>query len=229
MKKLSIIIPVLNEELTLEKVLEKVNQAPVLNYQKEIIVVNDGSIDRTQEILESLKDKFNLIILKHKKNRGKGRALRTGLKKTTGQAVIIQDADLEYNPNDYQNLLNAFERTNSIVYGSRNISPKRRGYSHYVAGVWFLTLVNNLLFGSKLTDVYTCYKLFPTDLINSLNLESKGFEIEAEVTAKVLKKGYDIKEVAVSYNPRKFNEGKKIRFRDGLKGLWMMIKCRVKD
>ncbi|MBU1292190.1 glycosyltransferase family 2 protein [Patescibacteria group bacterium] len=228
-KKLSIIIPVLNEEATLEKILERVSQVPVLDYQKEIIVVNDGSTDQTGEILKKVKDKFNLIILKHKKNRGKGQALRTGFKVATGQVIVIQDADLEYDPNDFQKLCHVFEKTGSTVYGSRNLNPERRGYHHYVLGVWVLTLVNNLLFGSKLTDTYTCYKLFPASLIKNIPLESCGFEIEAEMTAKILKKGESINEVAISYNPRKFKEGKKIRFKDGLKGLWTIIKCRVKS
>ncbi len=228
-KKLSIIIPVLNEEKTLRKTLEQVAQAPVFDYQKEIIVVDDGSRDGTINILNKLKDKFNLVVLKHRKNRGKGRALRTGLGKVTGQAVIIQDADLEYDPNDYQNLLTVFEENNSIVYGSRNINPDRRGYRHYVLGVWFLTKVNNLLFNSKLTDTYTCYKLFPADLIKSIDLQSPGFEVEAEITAKILKRGDNIKEVAISYSPRKFSQGKKIKTIDGLKGLWTMIKYRFRD
>ena len=226
-KKLSIIIPVLNEEATLEKVLEQVNSAPVFDYEKEIIIVDDGSTDRTAEILGNVKDKFNLIVLKHEKIQGKGRALRTGFEKITGQAVLIQDADLEYNPNDYQNLLKVFEKTGSVVYGSRNINPNRRGYSHYVIGAWGLTKMNNLLFNSKLTDVYTCYKLFPSYLIKSIPLKSNGFEIEAEMTAKILKKGKDIKEVSINYNPRKFKEGKKIRFKDGLLGLWTMVKYRI--
>lgn len=226
-KKLSIIIPVLNEEATLEKVLEQVNLAPVFDYEKEIIIVDDGSTDRTAEILGNVKDKFNLIVLKHEKIQGKGRALRTGFEKITGQAVLIQDADLEYNPNDYQNLLKVFEETGSVVYGSRNINPDKRGYSHYVLGAWLLTKVNNLLFNSKLTDTYTCYKLFPSNLIKSISLKSNGFEIEAEMTAKILKRGEDIKEVPINYNPRKFKEGKKIRFKDGLLGLWTIIKYRI--
>ena len=226
-KKLSIIIPILNEEATLEKILEQVYLASVFDYEKEIIVIDDGSTDKTAEILEKIKDKFNLIILKHKERHGKGRALRTGFERVTGQVVIIQDADLEYSPNDYENLLKVFENTGSAVYGSRNINPDRKGYSHYVFGVWLLTKVNNILFNSKLTDTYTCYKLFPSDLIKSIQLKSNGFEIEAEITAKILKKGKDIKEVPIKYNPRKFKDGKKIKIIDGLKGLWTIIKYRI--
>ncbi len=227
-KKLSIIIPVLNEKATLFKVLEQVIQASVLDFEKELIVVDDGSTDGTRELLDEIKDKYSLVVLKHKKNRGKGQALRTGFKKATGQAIIIQDADLEYDPNDYQKLLGVFNRTKAVVYGSRNINPERRGYYHYVLGAWVLTKVNNLLFKSKLTDTYTCYKLFPADLIKSINLKSRGFEIEAEITAKILKRGNQIREVAISYNPRKFKEGKKIRFKDGLKGLWTTVRYRIR-
>jgi len=226
-KKLSIIIPVLNEEATLEKILDQVNQAPVLDYQKEIIVVDDGSTDQTRQILKKNKDKFGLIVLTHRKNRGKGRALQTGLKTAAGQVIVVQDADLEYSPQDFQNLLDVFDKTGYVVYGSRNLNPEKRGYHHYVLGVWFLTLINNLLFGSKLTDTYTCYKLFQADLIKSIPLKSNGFEIEAEITAKILKKGENIKEVAIKYNPRKFSQGKKIRFKDGLKGLWTVVKYRI--
>ncbi len=226
-KKLSIIIPVLNEEATLEKTLEQVYSAQVFDYEKEIIIIDDGSTDETPEILERVKDKFNLIVLKHGKRQGKGSALKTGFERITGQAVIIQDADLEYSPNDYENLLRVFENTGSVVYGSRNLNPDRKGYSHYVFGVWFLTKVNNILFNSKLTDTYTCYKLFPSDLIKSIPLKSNGFEIESEMTAKILKKGKDIKEIPIKYVPRKFKDGKKIRFKDGLIGLWTIIKYRI--
>ncbi|MFH1461095.1 MAG: glycosyltransferase family 2 protein [Patescibacteria group bacterium] len=231
MKKLSIIIPVLNEETTLVQILKQVYQAPSLDFEKEIIVVDDGSTDRSGVILENLKDKYQLIVLRHQQNLGKGEAVQTGLAAATGEAIIIQDADLEYQPEDWPKLLKKLESGQpeiGAVYGSRNINPERRGYFRYVLGVWFLTLINNLLFGAKLTDVYTCYKLFPANLIKSIPLESDGFEIEAEITAKILKKGYQIKEVPISYYPRKFQQGKKIRFRDGLKGLKTMIKWRFR-
>lgn len=228
-KKLSIIIPVFNEESTIEEIIEQVKNVPVFNYEKEIIVVNDGSNDKTGEILENIKEKYDLIILRHNKNIGKGKAIRTGLKAVTGSAVIIQDADLEYNPQDWALLLKELNNSNiGAVYGSRNINSKKRGYFHYVLGVKFLTFINNFLFKTKLTDIYTCYKLFPTHLIKSIKLNSNGFEVEAEMTAKILKKGLLIKEVPISYNPRKFKQGKKIRFKDGLIGIWTIVKYRFK-
>jgi glycosyltransferase involved in cell wall biosynthesis len=151
-------------------------------------------------------------------------AIQTGLKAVSGQAVIIQDADLEYSPADWPRLLKELKSDPGAVYGSRNINPKKRGYFHYVLGVWLLTKLNNLLFGSRLTDTYTCYKLFPVQVIKSIPLTSHGFEIEAEITAKILKKGLTIKEVPINYSPRKFSQGKKIRFWDGLLGLWTIIK-----
>jgi len=226
-KKLSIIIPVLNEESTIKEIIEQVEHASVLDYQKEIIIVDDGSSDNTKNILKDIKAQYNLIILEHQKNMGKGRALQTGFKVVTGNAVIIQDADLEYDPNNWAFLLKELNGSEiGAVYGSRNINSKKRGYFHYVLGVKFLTFLNNLLFRSKLTDTYTCYKLFPADLIKSIQLDSDGFEIEAEMTAKILKKGLLIKEVPISYNPRKFKQGKKIRFKDGLIGIWTIIKYR---
>jgi len=229
-KKLSIIIPAFNEESTIEEIIEQVKNAPVFDYEKEIIIVDDGSSDNTKKILENIKEKYNLIILKHSENMGKGKAIRTGLKAVTGSAVIIQDADLEYNPQDWTLLLKELNNSNiGAVYGSRNINSKKRGYFHYVLGVKFLTFLNNLLFRSKLTDTYTCYKLFPAHLIKSIELNSDGFEIEAEMTAKILKKGLLIKEVPIQYNPRKFKQGKKIRFKDGLIGIWTIVKYRIKD
>ncbi len=222
--KLSIIIPVYNEEKTVEQVIRKVINLS-LGLEKELIVVSDGSTDKTNQILRELKKEFNFILLIHKKNQGKGAALKTGIDAISGETVIIQDADLEYNPENWKEMLSQFNQNNA-VYGSRNINPKRKGYSHYILGVWFLTKVNNLLFNSKLTDTYTCYKLIPTKVMQSLNLESNGFEIEAELTAKLLKKGIPIKEIPIDYNPRKFREGKKIRFNDGIKGLWTIIKHR---
>jgi len=227
-KEISIIIPVFNEKGTIEEILKRVTRAPLLNYKKEIIVVDDGSTDSTKNLLKKLNEKFNFMLLEHSKNLGKGAAIKTALKKVTGNFVLIQDADLEYNPRDYQKLLNAVDKDHRVIYGSRNVESRERGYFHYSLGAKILTFLTNLLFGSKLTDVYTCYKLFPSSLIKKLPLASNGFEFEAEITAKILKKGIAIKEIPIHYYPRKFREGKKIRFLDGLKGVWAIIKYWLK-
>ncbi len=227
LKKLSIIIPVLNEEKTLLQVLEQVEKISLPNYQKEIILIDDGSIDQTDEILKKQADKY--IVFRHPKSRGKGTAIQTGLAKASGDLILFQDADLEYDPNDWLVLIDKFENSDChAVYGSRNLNAKERGYPHYVFGVWLLTKINNLLFNSRLTDTYTCYKLIPGEILKSLNLQSPGFEIEAEITAKLLKNKYCIAEVPINYHPRKFKQGKKIRFKDGIKGFWTIFKFRIK-
>jgi glycosyltransferase involved in cell wall biosynthesis len=229
--KVSIVIPVFNEEKTLAKILEQVKNVPVGNWEKEIIVVDDGSTDNSKIKIQNAKLQLkikNLITLEHAKNQGKGAAIKTALDHVQGDYVMIQDADLEYDPNDWLRLLKEVgDKETRVIYGSRNINPHKKGYPHYVLGVKILTFAVNLLFRTHLTDVYTCYKLFPSSLIKSMQINSSGFEFEAEVTAKILKKGIPIKEVAINYNPRKFKEGKKIRFSDGLKGLWTIIKYKI--
>jgi len=227
--KLSIIIPTFNEKTTIEEILKRVIRAPVLDYQKEIIIVDDGSTDGTTDILKNLREELDFIYIKHPKNSGKGAAIKTALKEVTGDLALIQDADLEYNPDDYQNLLEAFNQSGSVVYGSRNINPQKKSYFHYFLGVKFLTFLTNLLFKAKLTDVYTCYKLFPASLIKSIPLNSQGFEFEAEITTKILKRGVKIKEIPIDYQPRKFSQGKKIHFQDGLFGLGTIIKYWIKE
>lgn len=227
-KTISIIIPVFNERLTIAEILKRTINASVLDYKKEIIVVDDGSNDGTEKILENLKEKFHFILLKHSQNLGKGAGIKTGLEQVTGDWVLIQDADLEYNPDDYPKLLGALSEKSPVIYGSRNLEKQKRGYWPYVLGAKFLNFLVNLLFGSKLTDVYTGYKLFPASLIKEISLTSRGFEFEIEITLKVLKKGIVIKEIPIHYYPRKFSEGKKIRCRDGLIGLWTVIKYWLK-
>jgi glycosyltransferase involved in cell wall biosynthesis len=222
-KKISIIIPVFNEKNTIEKILKKVSLAPTLDYEKEIIVVDDGSRDGSEKILDNLKEKINFILLRHFENLGKGEAIKTGLEKATGNCILIQDADLEYDPKDYQNLLRAFSKKSPVVYGVRNLWEKRN-YLLYVLGGRLIVCLFNLLFRQKISDIYTGYKLFKADIIKNLNLESKGFEFEAEVTIKIVKRGISIKEVPIHYYPRKFSEGKKIKFRDGLIAFWTIIK-----
>ncbi|MFA6106636.1 MAG: glycosyltransferase family 2 protein [Patescibacteria group bacterium] len=227
-KKVSIIIPVFNEEKTLAESLARIFKASVLDYEKEVIIIDDGSSDGSLSILNSLRSKYDFLLLKHAKNSGKGAAIRVGFKKAGGDIVLIQDADLEYDPNQWQLLLKEFDNPGvSAVFGSRNIHPKRRGYWHYVFGVKLLTMLTNRLFGSNLTDVYTCYKAFRKSVLDGLDLKADGFEIEAEITVKLLKKGIAIKETPINYFPRKFSEGKKIKFQDGLKGFWMIVKNKT--
>jgi glycosyltransferase involved in cell wall biosynthesis len=227
MSKVSIIVPVYNEKKTLETILERVSAASTLDYEKEIIIVDDFSTDGSRELLIELKKKYTFRLEFHERNFGKGRALRTGFAVATGDIVLIQDADLEYDPANWVDLLVEFKKPQTqVVYGSRNIHPKRRGYSHCILGVKILTTAINWLYGAKLTDSYTCYKCFRKVCLDGLRLESDGFEIEAELTTKFLKKGYFIKEVAINYNPRKFAEGKKIGWRDGLNGLWVILRNR---
>ncbi|MBI2454335.1 MAG: glycosyltransferase family 2 protein [Parcubacteria group bacterium] len=229
--KLSILIPAFNEEKTIADVITKVNEQIYPGWDKEIIVIDDGSTDNSKAKISAFAkasaDKENLRLISHNRNQGKGAAIRTGLSAMTGEAVVVQDADLEYDPADIQLLLDTLgDRMDLVVYGSRNLNPERQGYSHYVIGSKIMDWLVNLFFGTKLTDVYTCYKLFPAKIIKKIDIESRGFELEMELTAKTLKMGYQIKEVPIHYYPRKFHEGKKIRARDGLKGIWTLLKYR---
>ena len=226
--KLSIIIPVYNEEKTLAQALEQVFNLD-LEHEKEIVVVNDASTDSSLNILKDLQDKFDLKIISHEKNMGKGAALRTGFKNIQGDMVIIHDADLEYNPNDWLKLISKFQSSDTnVIYGSRNIHPERRGKKTYAWGVAFLTGLINFLHRSKLTDAYTCVKLFDSSVIKNLNLQSNNFDIEVEMTIKLLKNKNKILELPVSYNPRTHKEGKKIGFKDGVSGLISILKHTLK-
>lgn len=226
MKKLSIIIPAFNEKATVEELIKRVIDAPALDYQKEIIVVDDGSSDGTEMILERIESVFPFTLLRHEKNIGKGAAIKTALKFVTGDAVLIQDADLEYDPNDYEKLLLAFSDATPVVYGSRNLGNAKRGYFFYFLGGRFLTALLNTFSGSNLSDINTCYKLFSRKIIEKIALQSDGFEFCEEVTAKVLKSGCSITEVPIRYYPRKFSEGKKIRFSDGLVAILAILKYK---
>jgi len=231
MVKLSIIIPAYNEEKTILEVIEKVKKANI-NLTKEIIVVDDFSTDNTRNILKKISDK-SIRIFYHIKNIGKGAAIRTGLKKSTGDIILIQDADLEYNPSEYKNLLkHIIENKAKVVYGSR-VEAIRKNIKnmykiHYIGNL-FLTLITNLLYGAKITDMETGYKVFRKDVIEGINLKSKRFDFEPEITAKILKKGYQIYEVPISFVGRKFKEGKKITWRDGVIAVYYLIKYRFWD
>ena len=221
--KLSIIIPIFNEKENLPKILQKIEGVEI-PMEKEIILVDDFSMDGTREIVASLAGKYKIFL--HQKNSGKGAAVKSGLKLATGDYVIIQDADLEYDPEDYRKLIAELVNGREVVYGSRNLTANQRFKKTYYYGGKLITLTANILFGSRLTDVNTCYKLFKTDLLKSLNLEEDDFSFCEEATAKVLKRGIKIKEVPISYYPRSFSEGKKIRLRDGINGITTLLKYR---
>ncbi|ABO35924.1 glycosyl transferase, family 2 [Methanococcus maripaludis C5] len=230
--KLSIIIPAYNEEKTILKTLEEV-VAVTLPVDKEIIIVNDGSTDGTEQIIENSIKKFpeSNIKLLSKKNGGKGSALKEGMRKSTGDIIIIQDADLEYDPNDYSKLIKPIlEKKAKIVYGSR-IKNKDNKYSHisFLIGGIGVTLATDVLYGVFLTDEPTCYKVFHSDLKDILvNAEGNGFEWEPEITAKIIRKGYKIKEIPINYYPRTKKEGKKIKWSDGVKAIETLLKWRFK-
>ena len=225
MFKLSIIIPVYNEKKTILEILERVEDVKLSDLEKEIIIIDDCSVDGSKEILKTLENKYQ--ILYHANNQGKGAALRTGFKQATGDFLIIQDADLEYDPQEYRQLLEPIIRDRAdIVYGSRNLKYNPRFRKSYYWGVIFISWLTNILYGSNLTDVYTCYKVFKTPILKNLDTVSNGFEFEEEITIKALKKKYRILEVPINYFPRNIKEGKKINWRDGVKAILTMLKYK---
>jgi glycosyltransferase involved in cell wall biosynthesis len=197
---------------------------------KEIIIVDDFSRDGTREMLESFKSQ-NVRILYHDKNMGKGAAIRTGLKEVSGDIVIIQDADLEYDPSEIPKLVNIIERDEAdVVYGSRFLGEHERKYFNiFYLGNRFLTLLTAFLFGKRVTDMETCYKAFKANIIESFNLKSNRFDIEPEVTAKVLKGKFRFREVPISYKGRTYREGKKIGWKDGAAAILTILKYRFVD
>ena len=224
----SLIIPVLNEEKTLDIIINKCSDQTVV---KQLVIVNDGSIDNTRNILNQIAEKNNtsllITVLHHEHNLGKGAAIKTGLTKVLGKYVMVQDADLEYSPDEIKYLFNEAEKIkNGIVFGTRS-HHKKKGYLLAQLGNWYLNVMFNLLFGYKLTDSYTCYKLIPRTIWQKMNLKSNGFEIDAELLAKLGVNGYQIKEVPISYFPRKYSEGKKIKWFDLFKATWEAIKVRL--
>lgn len=232
MLKLSVIIPVYNEENTITKVINKVKNIRLKGISKEIIIIDDLSADGTRGILEKIKNK-SIKITYHRKNIGKGAAIKTGLKNATGDIILIQDADLEYDPKEYKRLLKPIiENKSEVVYGSRfNFIRKnlKRMYKLHYIGNLFLTFMTNLLYGAKITDMETGYKVFRKEVIKSINIKAKRFDFEPEITAKILKKGYKIFEVPISFAGRKFDEGKKITWKDGVQAAYYLIKYRFFD
>lgn len=235
--KLSIIIPVFNEQKTIEEVLKRVQEEIIPLIDKEIIVVDDGSTDSTREKLKKFKSSGIEIIL-HEKNQGKGAAVKTGIKKATGDYIIIQDADLEYDPKFIKDLIKPILNNKAkVVYGTRlkrmpNLKHEERTLQfliHYL-GNRLLSLFTSILYGQWITDMETGYKLFPKAALKNVKLNAKGFEFEPEITAKLMKKGYKIKELAIQVNPRGYDEGKKINtVKDGSRALWYLFKYRFVD
>ncbi|PKM92781.1 MAG: glycosyl transferase [Elusimicrobia bacterium HGW-Elusimicrobia-4] len=225
--KVSVIMPVFNEKSTIVRVIEKVTSLS----PKEIIIVDDYSTDGTRDIINQLKIKNEkLKILLHEKNQGKGAAIRTALKYVTGEIVAIQDADLEYNPEEIRNLIvPLIEGKSQVVYGSRFLQLKEKKFMHHYFGNKLLNFLTNFIYGSNITDMETCYKVFRSDVILSLNLKANRFEFEPEVTAKILKRKITIYELPISYKSRTYKEGKKIGWRDGVTALLTLIKYRFTD
>jgi glycosyltransferase involved in cell wall biosynthesis len=227
--KLSIIIPVYNEKGTLREILDRIKNVNIGNIEKESVVVDDFSTDGSREILKGEEGK-GVKIFYHEKNAGKGAAIRTALRYVTGDLVIIQDADLEYDPEDYKRLLSPILKGKAdVVYGSRFTGERRNMFFWHWVGNRFLTLITNILYNTTLSDMETCYKLFKAEVIKGLRIRSNRFNFEPEITAKVMKKGIRIYEVPISYTGREFNEGKKITWKDGFSALWTLVKYRFID
>jgi dolichol-phosphate mannosyltransferase len=231
--KLSIIMPVFNEQETILAIIARVTALPV---EKELIIVDDASIDGTAEILKAYiksKEKDGTTrILFHSNNKGKAAAIKTGIKMATGDVIAIQDGDLEYDPNDLLPLIELIKNGEAdVVYGSRYLKKKEEKniYYSFKLGVRVLSIASNMLYGQNITDEATCYKVFRADILKRIPLEYNRFEFCPEVTAKVSKMGYKIKELPINYFPRSFEQGKKIGWRDGAKALWVLIKFRFVD
>ncbi len=245
--RLSIIMPVYNEQATLEDIVRRVQAVDLtvnadnsnlvlsgpVTLERELVIIDDGSTDGTRDILDDWREDppSNMKIIYHEHNSGKGAALRTGFQHATGDILIVQDADLEYDPRDYVKLLEPLlEGRAPVIYGSRFLGGPRAAMSlSHTLGNQLLTIVTNLLYGTSLSDMETCYKMFRRDVINGIVLRSRAFEIEPELTAKILKQGYTIFEVPISYNGRAFHEGKKISWQDGFSALRTLVRYRFVD
>ena len=227
-KKLTIIIPVYNEKNTIQKLLNKIYK--LKNLKKEIIVVNDASTDGTKEILDKNKKKITHLIT-HKKNLGKGAAIKSAQKLVKGDFVIIQDADLEYDPSDYAKLLRGISDGYNVIYGSRVLGTNRYLLTNFssILRVFYnhiLTILSNILNNQQLTDAHTCYKMFRSDIFINIKLKEKDFSFCPEITTKIGLKNIPIKEISIKYKGRSYNEGKKINYIDGIKAVFTLFKYR---
>jgi glycosyltransferase involved in cell wall biosynthesis len=224
---LSVVMPAFNERQTIEEIIQRVL---AVRMRIELIVIDDASTDGTTEILERLQKEHGFVLLKQPRNGGKGAALRRGFTAVTGDLVIIQDADLEYSPEEYP-LLTELICTGraDVVYGSRFLGRHRVFLLTHYLGNRLLTFIANLLYNTMLSDMETCYKVMRTDVLRSMELKSDGFGIEPEITAKVFKRHYRVYEVPISYDGRGYEEGKKITWRDGIVALWVLVKYRFTE
>ncbi len=226
--KISVVMPAYNEEKTIREIIKRVKAVKI---PKEIIIIDDGSKDSTRDILRKIKDN-EIRVFFNEKNRGKSYSVRRGIREAGGDVIIIQDADLEYNPEDYHKLVKPIiEGSSKVVYGTRFPKTKKRPslFNKFFIGNRVLTLMANILYNANITDEPTCYKTFDAKVLKSINLKSNRFEFCPEVTAKVRKKGYKILEVPISYHPRTVAEGKKINWLDGIKAVWTLLKYRFVD
>ena len=229
-RKLSVIVPVFNERNTVVEVLRRMRAVELPDgIEREIIVVDDGSADGTRDVLRQLGDSTVRVVL-HDRNQGKGAAVRTGFALATGDYILIQDADLEYDPEDWPKLVAPVMRGRArVVYGSRFTGERRNMLFLHWVGNRFLSLVTNVLYNTTLSDMETCFKLVDRTLLVDLQLRCNRFDIEPEITAKILKRGIRIYETPISYTGREFDEGKKITWRDGFAALWTLVKFRFGD
>lgn len=230
--KVSIIIPVYNEIKSLEKLLGMVENASFCSLEKEIVIVDDASNDGSREFLKGLEetDKYNIHY--HARNMGKGAAIRTALSYVTGDIIVIQDADLEYDPNEYSDLIKLIiEDKADVVYGSRlsGGKPTRSFKFLHLLGNKFLTFLTNILYDTTLTDMETCYKAFRSDVIKNITIKSNRFDFEPEITAKVLKRKYHLYETPISYFGRDYQEGKKITWKDGFGAIFALVVYKFLD
>ena len=224
--KLSIVMPVYNEKTTIKEILRQVRAVDLGEVDREIVVVDDGSNDGTADILKHEADS-SIKVFTHEKNLGKGAAVRLGLEKATGDFIVIQDADLEYDPEDYKKLMGPVLKGKAeVVYGSRFTGERRNMLFWHYLGNRFLSLVTNILYNTTLSDMETCYKLFSRESLEGIKIKSNKFDFEPEITAKILRKGIRIYEVPISYAGRELDEGKKISWKDAFPALWALIKYR---
>jgi glycosyltransferase involved in cell wall biosynthesis len=225
--KLSVIVPAFNEALTIAEILTKLLAQKEIN---QVVVVNDGSTDNTKEIITKLSQKHQkLTIINHPSNLGKGAAIKTGLNQISGDYVLIQDADLEYDPAEITKLIEPIKNNRTeVVYGSRFFGPHTNMFFWHLVGNKFLNFLVNILYNSILSDMETCYKLLPTNLFKELNIKEKDFGIEPEITCKLLKRQVKIMEVPISYVGRTYQEGKKISWKDGLIAVKVIIRIRIR-